>query len=346
VDGFGHPTVVTTARYLPITHIGGTWQVNFADGPGRLSDRATAYPLLRMGRHTGQDEVVQHALAINKHTAGDGSMVRRLASVGRLVGLLLDTPRPTEGTAYPYPADGFYPKTEVLTARQTPGSATGLYLAVKGGHNSESHNHNDVGSFVVALDGRPMVVDIGVGTYTRQTFSADRYSIFTMHSDFHNVPQVNGCSQPPGREFATRGLAAAISTESAECRMDLVDAYPATAGLQHWQREARLDRNASAAVTVTDTWSLTSTPSSLVWHLIVHEDVEVAGDRVLVGDPRTRRLVISTDPVLTVEVEQIDLTDVRLTDVWGPTLHRLVLTANPSPLSPSGMLRTTFVAEV
>ena len=38
---------------------------------------------------------------------------------------------------------------EVAVARTEGGSAEGLTLAAKGGYNAESHNHNDVGSFIL-----------------------------------------------------------------------------------------------------------------------------------------------------------------------------------------------------
>lgn len=63
-----------------------------------------------------------------------------------------------------------------------------LYLAVKAGDNDDSHNHNDTGSFTIYKDGKPMFIDIGVETYTKKTFSKDRYDIWTMQSRYHNLP--------------------------------------------------------------------------------------------------------------------------------------------------------------
>ena len=89
---------------------------------------------------------------------------------------------------------------------RTAARAAGLTLAVKGGHNGEHHNHNDVGSFVVASDGVPVIVDAGRPTYTAQTFGPDRYAIWTMQSGWHNVPVIGGREQLPGAEHAARDV--------------------------------------------------------------------------------------------------------------------------------------------
>lgn len=86
------------------------------------------------------------------------------------------------------PDDVWFDSTGLMISRD------GKYvLAAKAGDNGDSHNHNDVGSFTVYKKGKPLIIDLGVGTYTRQTFSPDRYGIWTMQSQFHNVPSFIDC---------------------------------------------------------------------------------------------------------------------------------------------------------
>jgi hypothetical protein len=66
------------------------------------------------------------------------------------------------------------------------GSAYGF--AAKGGHNCEPHNHHDVGSFLLAKDGRQILTDPGGGVYTRQYFSGPRYTYVACGSHGHSVP--------------------------------------------------------------------------------------------------------------------------------------------------------------
>ena len=81
------------------------------------------------------------------------------------------------------PSDFFFESTGLMVSRDDR-----YLLAAKAGNNADSHNHNDVGSFTVYKDGMPFIIDLGVGTYTRQTFSDRRYELWTMQSQFHNVP--------------------------------------------------------------------------------------------------------------------------------------------------------------
>ncbi|MGW8258341.1 MAG: hypothetical protein ACWGMZ_12715, partial [Thermoguttaceae bacterium] len=58
---------------------------------------------------------------------------------------------------------------QVLICRPRPDAIHALCAAIKGGHNSEAHNHNDVGSFVVALGRSSVLVDPGKEIYKART---------------------------------------------------------------------------------------------------------------------------------------------------------------------------------
>lgn len=75
-------------------------------------------------------------------------------------------------------------------------------LAAKGGHNGESHNHNDGGSFFLAKNGVQLLCDFGAGEYDAKYFSEQRYEVFVNASRSHNVPIINGLLQAAGADFA------------------------------------------------------------------------------------------------------------------------------------------------
>ena len=82
-----------------------------------------------------------------------------------------------------------------------------LALAAKGGHNGESHNHNDLGSYVVTVDGVIVMVDPGSEVYTQRTFSDRRDESDACNSFGHPVPVVAGSLQRVGRDAQTRTVA-------------------------------------------------------------------------------------------------------------------------------------------
>ncbi len=93
-----------------------------------------------------------------------------------------------------YPRSAVYPVSELFIGfYRTPGDA--LYLLVKGGNNGESHNHNDVGTFVIIRGDTMPVADAAVGRYNKEYFSEKRYTFFATRSGGHNFPIVDGVEQ-------------------------------------------------------------------------------------------------------------------------------------------------------
>ncbi|MBQ1942979.1 MAG: heparinase II/III family protein [Clostridia bacterium] len=75
-------------------------------------------------------------------------------------------------------------------------------FAAKGGCNREAHNHNDVGSFIFAVDGKQVFADVGAGLYTRQYFRDEyRYDYFHPSSCSHSVPILFGNYQKAGSKY-------------------------------------------------------------------------------------------------------------------------------------------------
>lgn len=333
LDATGIPALAQTVAYPHRVHLGGPWYLNVADGQARPPVTQPWAALHRAGLAFGDASAVAHAAA---HRAGP------VADVDYGLGLLLRAlTSPSWVSAAPgespLPRDVWLPSVQVLLARGAAGSTAGLTLAAKGGHDDEHHNHNDVGSFVVALGGVPVAVDAGRPTYTRQTFSDDRYAIWTMQSAWHNVPSVAGVDQPASRSAAARSVVAG----DAELGMELADAYPGS-GVRSWRRTARLDRG-SGVVVVRDAWAFDDDrerPASCV-RVLLAGTVERDADGVLVqaldgaGSVRVRW----TGDVVGAELEVRELDDPMLSDVWGASLTRLTLVLGPRA---TGEVAVTF----
>lgn len=325
---FQLPKVRACARYPMVAHIAGDVHVNFADGGIRLPG-AVPHLLHEFGARTGDSQVQQHALAMREHAAPlvlgpNGSLARVLAAI-----------TDEEWTAappapFPAPAQTWLPDTGVLVAREREADTAGLFLAAKAGHNDESHNHNDVGSFIVALDGHPVLVDPGAGVYTRQTFGPDRYQIWTMQSSWHNTPAPAGHPQAAGRAYRATDVSADLSAAAAELALDLAAAYPAEAGVRSWRRTLRLDRTdrgTGPVISVHDSWELNEYSQRSVCYLITPEEPRVAGGTITLPCGLVIDIAAKGDGTGAgrVSVDRRDLDDPQLRSIWGAHLYRITL---------------------
>lgn len=94
-------------------------------------------------------------------------------------------------------------------------------FAAKAGDNKESHNHNDIGVFLLNVGGDKIVTDPGRGEYTSDYFSSKRYKYFPPSALAHSVPVVNGIVQQEAEEYRGNIVKA---TEN-ELIIDCKDAY-------------------------------------------------------------------------------------------------------------------------
>ncbi|MBO4345550.1 MAG: hypothetical protein J5833_07330 [Victivallales bacterium] len=109
--------------------------------------------------------------------------------------------KPADASAVPPLAPvSFFAEAGVLICRSTDKDGGTFGASIKGGHNFELHNHNDVGSYVIVLDKSPLVADYGGEVYTKRTFSLDRFLSKMLNSYGHDVPVVAGQLQKTGRD--------------------------------------------------------------------------------------------------------------------------------------------------
>ena len=94
-------------------------------------------------------------------------------------------------------------------------------FTAKCGNNGVSHNHNDVGCFIIANDEGQLIADFGSGEYTREYFGAQRYKYLQTSSRGHSVPIIDGKYQLAGKEFA----GTVIKHDGGVFEMDIAKAY-------------------------------------------------------------------------------------------------------------------------
>ena len=230
VDIFSEPLIRRMAEYEADFHICGSYFINFADCPARVGPNYRM--IARCGRRAHSETLRDFGDFYAKKFPQDVSGWRwhLYYSVKSMLEPIRD------GVDYKPSTEVWYDGIQVMAEREFPADDKGFFLAAKGGHNNESHNHNDVGNFVVYNNGEPLLLDSGCGKYTKKTFSAHRYDIWTMCSDYHNLPTVNGVTQSPGGQFK----ATDVSFENHTLTLDISKAYPESAGLDSLVREVSM----------------------------------------------------------------------------------------------------------
>ncbi len=93
-------------------------------------------------------------------------------------------------------------------------------FAIKGGHNAEEHNHNDVGSFILTYKEKVIFAELGAPEYTATTFKNKERSLNSA-SIGHSVPIIDGEAQKSGREYF-----GVMAVSDNEVTVDMTKAYP------------------------------------------------------------------------------------------------------------------------
>ena len=284
------------------SHIAGQWHWNFADcdaKPMLDGERVYAY-----GRHTGNQALCALGAAI-----GAPVIPRDTPQMNRVLDALFHAPAPAP---YP-PAEPRVSLPQLQVFARPHGS---LYVALKGGHNGESHNHNDVGTFLLFDRGEPVIVDAGNMVYTAKTFSQERYTLWNTRSRNHNLPMIGSMEQAPGMAYAARD----VQESDAMISMDIAGAYPDAAGVCTLRRkfifgpEFVLEDEIMLAQSEAITWVFLSRPRP-----------QILQDGLLLGSVRMYH-----DAALNCAMEEIQVTDARMARNFPGSLWRITLRLTPA----------------
>ncbi|MBQ1865554.1 MAG: heparinase II/III family protein, partial [Bacteroidales bacterium] len=211
----------------------------------------------------------------------------------------------------------WYPETEFCYLSDPEG----LFVAAKGGNNDESHNHNDVGTFILYMDNQPVMIDAGVGTYRRQTFDSSRYTIWSMQSNYHNLPVINGVGEKEGPAYKASDAVAKPGFFS----VNIAGAFPEAAKVDKWTRSYQLGGN---TLRINDAFTLKQTVAPNVVNFMTWGDVKKVSDgKVSISVEGVKALLTYDPKSFDYSIETILLDDPRLSDIWGEKVYRVSLTA-------------------
>lgn len=304
------PKIHNMAEYILNMYVGGPYYLNFADcspvaGPCGVREYL-------FGKRVGSPALMALAAA---HRTG---VLKNDPDPDRL-----HHPNASEGINLYYHVQAAFAEAELLEQPAVgilPGDcwygSVGIrvirrgswVLGIKAGCNADSHNHNDVGSVTLYKDGKPLLIDVGVESYTKKTFSPQRYEIWTMQSSWHNLPEFDGVQQLPGAAYTARD----VEVLPNGLIQDIAPAYGAVEGLGRYLRRAELSEQGLTLHDETD-W-----PGRAVLTLMSVEEPAVDGDTVRFGSLAAARLT----GVQRIETQSVHIRDARLRQTWPDTLYR------------------------
>lgn len=305
------PKVQKMAAYAYKTYIGNDYCVCFADAHENKAVQQVniVYPfgvwlddqtMREFGAYLGRQRgVLTNPAALYDKSGNFPTLGRELFFLRHINDFIAEQPRE------PLLKDVWLPNLQIMTARRG-----NVYVAMKGGNNGESHNHNDVGSFIVYTgegEVTPLFIDPAVGEYTAQTFSDDRYNIWTMQSQYHNLPQINGIDQKDGKEYAAK----MVSHKDGLLTLDIAGAYPAEAAVRSWKRTVTAMKS---GISITEDYELEEyrQPTRLM---------------LMTLDPNALKRIQFDASQLSATIEDVsDKLDPLLQHMWGPKMYRIILT--------------------
>lgn len=303
------------AAYAYYTHIGNNYCVTFADAHENkdVLNVNIAYPfglwlndktLRELGAFLGREKhVLEDPAALYAKSDNFPSLGRELFFLRHIRDFIAETPRE------PLLKDVWLPDLQIMTARRGD-----LFVAMKGGTNGENHNHNDVGSFIVYVNGEPVFIDPAVGEYTAKTFGKDRYDIWTMQSGYHNLPQINGIDQKDGKQYAAK----VISHKNGQLCLDIAGAYPKEAAVKSWKRTITAMKSGVSVVEDYELYDYRQ-PTRLMF---------------LTLDPDALKHIHYDENQLSATIEDIsNLLDPLLQGMWGQKMYRVILSIKSTKTS-------------
>jgi len=318
---YSNPLIKNIGNYFYKVNIHAPYFINFADADATTGGNpATVY---RYGKAIGDPKMQQFGAYLAKlGKMGEHSMSGKICDQIKNLGLLNELLSAESKEALV--ADFWLPDTEVAGARDKEDSYQGFFFGAKGGFNAESHNHNDIGSCVLYYNGKPCLIDLGREQYTARTFSPRRYEIWTMQSQYHNLPKINGVDQKDGAQYKAKNTNFSADKNKAFFTTDIAGAYPEEAKVKSWVRSYTLKRGKS--FTIADKYELTEkkgiTSSNLMTYCKVTELVQ--GFLKFEGDDFN--LVMSYNPkTVKANIEFIPVTDAGLRRYWPNGVTRITL---------------------
>lgn len=325
INIYKDPFIQKMGSYIYKTHIAGNYFINVADAHPTLEPDGIM--IFRFGKDM-DDPVMKNFGSWIYHTFDQKITTGGFHRTRTLYDLLAIKDCSASSSDEETVSDVWYGDVQLMSSR----SGNGLFVATHAGNNGESHNHNDVGDFMVYADGNPVIIDVGSGTYTARTFSRDRYKLWFNTSAYHNVPAINGNEQGAGKKYAATDVKYRQEKKYSKLDMDIAQSYPEDAGIKSWLREVRMNKDKNI-IEVRDNYTMNKGLSNLTqsFMTVCPTDIATPG-KIIFTLPDQSKVYLDYDKKLwDATKEKMELTtpeDQGLKRSWdGRDIWRILLTA-------------------
>jgi len=310
--------VKNMARYIYRVYIGQSYYVNFADAHAQVSTAAGL--LYRTGLKIGDENLCGFANYLMENDYVIKQYSNNLWCLFRLLSNIFQTYEQTY--EFSPPKSYWFEGIQVLSARDKEGSLGGMFISAKGGNNDESHNHNDIGNFILYNDSQPVIIDAGVEVYSKATFGPNRYDIWTMQSCYHNTPTINGYDQLPGLDKKANNVSCTLEDGTTVLQMDIKEAYPTEAKIARYNRTFTFSHNGTFEVR--DNYLLESCSKPLALNLLAFKEPSIEKGRVIFSETVAMTF---NEAEFDAAYERIEMPDENLQKDWKKDhIYRLILT--------------------
>lgn len=322
IDLYNEPFLKRSASYIYHMHIADKYFVNMGDASAKMDIDGVA--LYGIGKAIGDSTLM----------ALGSTMARELTSISnkpidrmftrRFFALTERNNCVQYQGKYMIPKDAWMADIQMMCSH----ADNGFFVSAHGGHNAESHNHNDVGDCTVYFNGKPLLIDVGRGTYTGRTFSNERYTLWFNTSGYHNLPEINGMQQKDGKQYAARNVNYSSDQKRSSLSMDIAGAYPLQAGIKTWERTVTLDKQ--QGVEIRDRYSL-KTAAPVIQHFITvcNADISRKGVIVFTMPDQTKVKLLYDATTWDIENKPVELNqpeDDEIRTMWeGQIIERISL---------------------
>jgi len=291
----GNDKIRKIAEYAPAVSFSGGKVANFADGGNQpISTWVLSYIGKRLDIASCLLLAKENAVLLYHKNFIAKKFGRPRSDFTQWQRIFRHFPGFTQKDDAPITPDVYLPDLAVWVVRGQDEKGHLWELAAKGGYNEEHHNHNDIGSFILNLDGMPVITEIGAPLYVKAFFKREtRYEFLAARSLAHSLPLINKVEQSCGHEFTGKVLSVKIGADTVFFEIDMTAAYPASAGCRKVTRKITLAKRAGI-LTVEDEVEFAEA-GEVEFGIITDGTVEIESNKVATISKPDVELLITLD---------------------------------------------------